>query len=76
MPIINSILIFNDSERFSTFVFKETYKDKKAKRIDKEITAKKGKYAIYPGENFHAAGFVGKPDEVRMICIYTFERIK
>lgn len=70
------IYYINSFTKGSTFVFKETYKDKKAKKIDKEITAKKGKYAIYPGENFHAAGFVGKPKEIRMICIYTFERKK
>jgi hypothetical protein len=68
------IYYINSFSKGSTFIFKETYKDKKPKKIIKEITAKRGKYAIYPGENFHAAGFVGKPNEVRMICIYTFER--
>jgi len=70
------IYYINSFSKGSTYIYKETYNDKKPKKIVKEIKAKKGRYAIYPGENFHAAGFVGKPEEVRMACVYTFERKK
>jgi hypothetical protein len=40
------------------------------------MKADEGKYNIFPGENYHAAGSPGEDDEVRIICIYTIEEEK
>ena len=72
-PHKNVIIYLNKFTKGSTYLFKETYNDKKAKTIIKEMKSDKGKYIVYPGENYHAAGFPGKEGELRMICIFTLE---
>ena len=69
----NVIIYCNKFTKGSTYLFKETYRDKKPKTIMKEMKADKGKYFIFPGENFHAAGFPSKEGELRIICIFTLE---
>ena len=75
-PHKNIIIYLNKFTKGSTYLFKETYKDKKAKTVIKEMKADEGKYVIFPGENYHAAGFPGKEGELRMICIFTLEEQK
>jgi len=87
-PHTNIIIYLNKFTKGSTFLFKETYKSNpaisnkdrydpyKAKELIKEMTAEEGKYIIFPGENYHAAGSPGKDHEVRMICICTIEEDK
>jgi len=82
------IIYCNKFSKGSTFLFKETSKTNPAlsnkdryepfvpKTILKEMKASEGKYNIFPGENYHAAGSPGKDDEVRIICIYTIEEEK
>tara|TARA_R100000005_G_C4938941_1_gene164415 strand:- start:200 stop:760 length:561 start_codon:yes stop_codon:yes gene_type:complete len=75
-PHKNIIIYLNKFTKGSTYLFKEKYNDKKAKTIIKEMKADKGKYIVFPGENYHAAGFPGKEGELRMICIFTLEEKK
>jgi len=75
-PHINIIFYLNKFTKGSTYLFEGTSKDKKPGKIIKEMTAAKGKYIIFPGENFHAAGFPGQEDETRIICLYTIEEKK
>ena len=76
-PHLNIIIYLNSFSKGSTYLFKETYSDviqpHTAKKIQKEMKADVGKYVIFPGENYHAAGSVGKDDEYRIICIYNIE---
>ena len=69
---------------FSTYVFKEKHRKNlpgsygdgtayNAKNVLKEIKNKVGKIAVFPGENFHAAGHCKKPNERRIIAIFTFD---
>tara|TARA_Y100000592_G_C5412240_1_gene288695 strand:- start:413 stop:1018 length:606 start_codon:yes stop_codon:yes gene_type:complete len=73
----NIIIYLNNFSKGSTYLFKETYEDEvspyEAKKIIKEMKADVGKYVIFPGKNYHAAGSVGDDGEYRMICIYTIE---
>jgi hypothetical protein len=62
------IIYLNDFTKGSTYLFEE----KPYKKITKEIKAKKGKIVIFPGV-YHAAGFCGKQNEKRIICIISFD---
>jgi len=77
---VNIIIYLNKFSKGSTYLFKETSKEKPqpylAKKVIKEIKADVGKYVIFPGENYHAAGGVGKDHECRIICIYNIETQK
>ena len=73
---INLIIYLNKFSKGSTFLFKETFNDTAGRKVIKEMKADKGKYIIFPGANYHAAGFPGKAGEVRIICIYTIEVAK
>lgn len=87
-PHTNIIIYLNKFTKGSTYLFEETYitnppvskKDRydpyTANRLIKEMKAEEGKYIIFPGENYHAAGSPGEDDEVRMICICTLEEEK
>jgi len=80
----NCIMYLNTVTGGSTYVFKEKYKKDlpgsyedgtafPAKHILKEIKNKAGKIVVFPGENFHAAGHCRKPNEHRIIAIFTFD---
>jgi hypothetical protein len=75
-PHKNIIIYLNKFTKGSTYLFKEKYNDKKAKTIIKEMKADEGKYIVFPGENYHAAGFPGKEGQLRMVCIFTLEEEK
>ena len=75
-PHLNIIFYLNKFTKGSTYLFKGTFKDTKAGKIIKEIKATKGKYAIFTGNNFHAAGFPSQENETRVVCIYTIEEKK
>tara|TARA_R110000803_G_scaffold48301_1_gene100308 strand:- start:1028 stop:1573 length:546 start_codon:yes stop_codon:yes gene_type:complete len=66
------MIYLNTVTRGSTYVFKEKTNVKKHK-ILKEIKNKAGKIVVFPGENYHAAGHCGKPNERRIICIFSFD---
>ena len=41
--------------------------------IAREVSFKRGKIVIFPGEHCHAAGFVKKPNERRVTAVITFK---
>lgn len=73
------IMYLNDIDRGSTYLFKEKEfingkpTNTPAKKIAKEIKQHKGKIVVFPGENYHAAGHCGKPNQVRIIVIISFD---
>ena len=80
----NCIMYLNSVTGGSTYVFKEKHRKNlpgsygdgtayDAKNVLKEIKNKVGKIAVFPGENFHAAGHCKKPNEHRIIAIFTFD---
>ena len=82
IPHLNMIMYFNNCSRGSTILFKErddsgvgaVYKPKvldESFTIEKEITPKKGKIAVFDGRHFHSHRFCVE-SERRVICIVTF----
>ena len=80
----NCIMYLNQVTKGSTYLFKEKFKKNRkgssyegtvypAKNILKEIKNKAGKIVIFPGENYHAAGHCGKPNERRIVAVFTFD---
>ncbi len=79
----NCIMYINNVTGWTTYVFEEKYKKNlpgsygdgtayNAKNVLKEIKSKAGKIVVFPGENFHAAGHCRKPNERRIVAVFTF----
>ena len=76
-PHSNCIMYLNTTTRGSTYLYKEKRSKYKttsypAKNVLKEIKNKAGKIVVFPGDHYHAAGHCGKPNERRIVCVFTF----